>query len=124
MAGNQLYDSAAVFLNKISLAEIEEISIKEASGAHAIITMAKGFAGISPGAQITNVTMKCAIPRAGKEFDFRTSLQGNLEVELVFFAHSKTMSTKGFLTETDESYSASNPSAVSATFLGRPIEEV
>lgn len=123
MAGNQIYDSAAVFCNKVFLAEIETIEVDEASGVHPIITMGKGFAGISPGAQQITVQLKGAIPRAGLEFDFRSALQNNTEIELVWFAHSKTMSSKGYLTQSKQSYSASNPSSIDATFIGRPVDE-
>lgn len=123
MAGNQLYEQAAIFLDKNSLAEVESFDVTHVSGASNIVTMVKGFAGISPGAKMTQITGKSAIPRAGLEYDAIDKLQNDTEVEVVYFRAGKKVSCKGFITECKEQYSASNPSAFDFTFVGVPVKE-
>lgn len=118
-----LYDSAAIFLDSNSLAELESFDVTHVSGASNIVTMVKGLSGISPGAKMTQVTGKSAIPRAGIEYAYIEKLQGDIEVELVYFRGGKKVACKGYITECKETFSASAPSTFDFTFVGKPAKE-
>lgn len=120
---NQLYENAgALFLNQNALAEIESFDVDHDAKNSEIIT-AKGFAGISPGAATTKMTIKSAIPRSGIEFAYIQKLLDNDEVEVVYFRGGKKVKCKGYLMTAKESLSMANPASFEATFVGIPVEE-
>jgi hypothetical protein len=51
------------------LAEEQSITIDRTTNSQAVSTVAKGYAGESPGAAMTEVTVESALPAGGFEFD-------------------------------------------------------
>ncbi len=99
MAGPKLqkYARGTVFFNGAPLVECTEIEVTENTGAHDVETMAKGWAGESPGVQSCDITFGSVIPVSGREQNYRKILQNGDEVELVIGAAAETVVYKGFL---------------------------
>lgn len=101
MAGFQDYSTGAVYINGQLLAEAASISISRKTGAIANNTLAKGFAGMSPGVRMMEVKVTSAVPRVGLEYDPGAVMNGLVPVEFAAYVGSKTITTKGYVTEDD-----------------------
>ena len=123
MASLQTYEKGALFADGQLLAEVINFSVSIDSKAQEINTMQKGFAGMSPGSEMTQIEVTSAIPRAGVEYESLAKLQGLKVVEMVLFAGAKKSSTKGYITNVQMQFGADRASEVSFTFKGSPIEQ-
>ena len=121
MATDQ-YAVGYVFVDGQLLVEELSVDLEFDTGNQIIITQYKGFAGVSPGAKQTKATIKSAIPKSGLEVDLYGIAAENTPVELVVFAGGKKRTSKGFIMNVKESFSADNPSSVDFEFNGDPLE--
>ena len=81
MAGNlSLYALIFVGIEGTLLAEEHQVTMHRNAGATRVITTAKGFAGMSPGAPVIELDVMNAIPQAGFEFDMGKKIAGLLPV--------------------------------------------
>lgn len=101
MANNQLYTTAAVYLNDELLFEAMKVSVKVNGNHVPIKTLAKGFAGVSKGATIIEITVSSAVPQVGFEAEVSPYIINVEEVKLTLFMASSTMTIKGFIMSTD-----------------------
>lgn len=70
MAGNfQTYTILACAINGALLTEEAKLSMKRANGGKIIETVARGLAGVSPGAPMCTGSISNMVPVAGIEFD-------------------------------------------------------
>jgi hypothetical protein len=69
MANAQLYTILLSVVGGNLLAEEQEIDWSRTSNAQTVDTVAKGFAGVSPGAPMLEVDIINAMPQGGFEFD-------------------------------------------------------
>lgn len=110
-----------MFVDGILLSESTTVSVESDPQLQPIFTQQKGFAGVSPGAEQTKISVDSAVPRAGFEVDYLKRAQGVSVVELTFFAHSQKNTTRGFITSVKQSYGVSQAASVSFEFLGEPL---
>lgn len=82
MPGSGLYDLLFVRVNGELLAENLEVDVTLESDIARVLTIAKGFAGITPGSPVVMIKFKQAVPISGMEFDFFNSLLNSIPVEL------------------------------------------
>lgn len=116
MSDLQLYSKVAVYYNNQQLAEETNVTIKRVSGAQVVKTVAKGFAGMSPGSPMVEITIKNGIPAAGFEVGTIGADISQLKVvEFSFFAASKTLTVKGFVTEDNTVHNVDSPSELDIT---------
>ena len=101
MANQQLYTTAAVYLNDNLLSEAMNVSIKMNGAQQDIKTMAKGFAGVSKGAVMTEISVSNAIPQDGFEADVIPYIINVQDVKLTIVLGSSVMSIKGYIGSTD-----------------------
>ena len=123
MSALQTYSEGAIFLNGILIAEAINIEGEHVTNNKEIITITKGFSGVSPGAQMFRATIGAAIPRAGTDVDYTSIFQGITIVELVIYARSKKLKSKGYIMGARETYGADRAAEQSLTYVGTPIEE-
>jgi hypothetical protein len=99
MAGSlQLYTLLFGAVNGTLLAEEQQIDVTRSANAQIVNTVAKGFAGVSPGAAMTEVDVKNAIPAGGFEIDFGQNIAGLIPVDVqVRGPGGKTLSGKAFV---------------------------
>lgn len=119
----QHYSSAAIFVDGSLLSEASEVNIETNPALVEIMTMQKGFAGVSPGAEKTSISVTSAVPRVGFELDYLDKCQGVKVVEVTVFAHGKKTTCKGFLSNVKQTYGVNKEATVSFDFIGQPVEE-
>lgn len=69
MANTQLYSLLFVVANGTLLAEEQEVDVSRTANAQNVDTVAKGFAGLSPGAPMVEIDVTNAMPQGGFEMD-------------------------------------------------------
>jgi len=95
---NTTHYRANVYINGSLLTEESTCTVKRTDGGNTVKTVAKGFAGRSPGAPMTAITVKNAVPSADFEFN-PGAFMGNTEaIEVSVFAAGKTLTCTGFIT--------------------------
>ena len=120
MAGNlQLYAKASVYVDGSLLSEEASVTIKRTTGAQVVKTVAKGFAGVSPGAPMLTISVENAVPSADFELnpgDYMTNLD---VVEVTIFAAGNTLTSKGFILEDNFSHAAETQSKLTFEYTGQ-----
>jgi hypothetical protein len=111
----QLYSQCEVFANGSKLAEEASVTIDRRTNAQVVNTVAKGFAGESPGAAHIQIKVTNAVPAAAFEVNpgqFMGLKSGSAlqVVEFTFYAAGLTLTTKGFV-DTDNFAHAVNSEA-------------
>lgn len=115
----QLYTKATVYLNSGCLTEETDISMKRATGAQVVKTVAKGFAGVSPGAPMCDIQITNAVPAVDFEVDpgpFMLLLQ---PVELTIFAAGRTSTTKAFVMDDNFTHGVEQAAKLSMSLIGQ-----
>lgn len=97
MADPQVYAIFNILIAGSLLTEETEATVKRASKSNAVETVAKGYAGESPGAGSTDLSVTNAIPAADIEFDAGDYIDGLLPVEFTAVAFGKQATFKGFI---------------------------
>lgn len=118
MAESQLYSSAFVTIDSSILSEASSVSVSRKSGASNVLTLAKGFAGVSPGANMIEVKVTNAVPAVGFEIDFSKMIGNLVPVEIGIFAAGKQLISKGFITEDDLKKAVNGDATLDITFVG------
>lgn len=78
----QLYSLLYVVTNGTLLAEEQSVDMSRTSNAQTVLTVAKGFAGVSPGAAMIEVDVTNAIPSGGFEFDMGAKIAGLIPIDV------------------------------------------
>lgn len=97
--GAQLYSNASVYINGALLVEQVDVTVDRKSGAIVQLTQAKGFAGMSPGAAMMEVSFDNAVPATGMEYDPGDDMQNLRTVAITVFAGGASLTSTGFVTE-------------------------
>ena len=121
MATDQ-YAVGYVFVDGQLLAEELNVDIDFQTGNQIVVTQYKGFAGVSPGASRTMITVKNAIPKAGLEYNAYDAAKNHTPVEFVVFAAGNKRTSTGFIMNVKESFGVDTPSAIDFEFEGDPLE--
>lgn len=122
MSSLQIYERGALFAGGALLVESQSISVDVDPGLNEIKTMQRGFAGVSPGSEMTKIDVSEALPRAGVDYDALSAIQGVEIVEMVLFAAAKKWKCKGFINSLKMSLGADKAAEYSFTFIGGPLE--
>lgn len=119
MADLQLYTKAVVYMNGGLLSEESEISVKRSTNAQVVETVAKGFAGLSPGAARAEIDITNAVPSADFELNpgqFMLQLQ---VVEVTVFAAGRTFTSKSFVLSDNFTHAVNTSSKLSMNLIGQ-----
>jgi hypothetical protein len=123
-----LYSSVSVYITGVGLlTEEASVTMKRASNAQIVKTVAKGFAGVSRGAAMTTITVSSAVPVLGFEFDPSTYLKFNsvVQFQLVLgdpdHGASKQCTMNGFIIDDDISHAVDANSKLDFTFITGPV---
>lgn len=117
MADLQQYTKASVYIDSAQLTEESSVSVKHMSGAKEVNTVAKGLAGFSPGSPRIEIQVKNAVPAAGFEYVPFAKIRDLQVVEISIFAATKTLTTKGVITESNFSHAVDNESTLDFTAI-------
>lgn len=86
MSGSsQLYTLIFFVANGTLLAEEQQVDMRRTANAQRILTVAKGFAGLSPGAALLEIDVTNAIPSGGFELDMGEYIAslGTIDVQVL-----------------------------------------
>jgi len=95
----ELYTNAAVYIEGALLLQATSVSITRRTNAQTQLTMALGFAGMSPGAPILEITFSNAVPAAEMEYDAGDVMEALGTQAFTIFAGNRSLTTTGFVTE-------------------------
>lgn len=113
----QYVSRSNVFFNGQALEEFTSIDLALDTAQNKIVTVTKGFAGFSAGAQEVSIRVSSAVPLGGAEIDFWSIAFRNENCTLQVGFGSKDFMSTGRIMDVSFSISASSPSAVDFTFI-------
>jgi len=122
MASSQLYTRALVTINGKLLTEETSVTVKRDTKAQEVDTVAKGFAGFSPGAFVTTIDVESAVPSADFELNpgpFMLSLQ---VVEIGIITDGAQLICTGFIINDNFQHAVNSESKLSFSFVGVPAD--
>jgi hypothetical protein len=123
-ANVQKYALATVVVNGSTLTEESNVTVKRESGGNAVKTVSKGYAGRSPGAPMTMITVKNAVPSADFELDPGPFINQTEAVEISIFAAGRTMTLTGFIISDNFQHGVDSAAELEFEFEGGPGEWV
>lgn len=122
MSNVQVYTKATVLINGNLLTEESKATIKRESGGNAVKTVSKGYAGRSPGAPMTMITIENAVPSADFELNPGPFLNNTEELEVSVFAAGRTLTVVGFIISDNFEHGVETAAALTFEFEGGPSD--
>lgn len=109
MAANdpQLYTLIYVLADSALLSEEASVSLSRETGSQAAKTVAKGYAGETPGAPMVELQVSNMVPAAGIEFDAGDHMITMKPIEMGLLAFGKQLTFKGFIIQDSIKHAAS-----------------
>jgi len=124
MANVQRYSKAVVYVNGALLTEESNVTVKRESGGNSVKTVAKGYAGRSPGAPMTMITVKNAVPSLEFELNPGQYIIENESVEISIFAAQRTLTVEGFIIDDNFQHGVDSAAELEFNFEGGPSDWV
>lgn len=120
MSGNSvLYSLLFAGVENALVTECTSVEMKRMGGGQVQHTIAKRFAGISPGSSFCTMSLTMAVPAAGFEYDPGTAIDGYIPTELaVIGPGGQTAKSKGFILEDDIKHGVDQPVTHTISFIG------
>lgn len=118
MSGLQLYTLAYVLVDGAILTEEASVTVDRATNSQAVNTVAKGYAGESPGAANCQIQVSNAVPAADFEVNPGKYMKALKEVEIGVLAAGKVITVPGFIISDSFKHSVNNESMLDFTFRG------
>jgi len=120
MPALQLYSLLFVSVNGGLLTEEGSVDVTRTTGSQAVTTVAKGYAGESPGAQMCEISVTNAIPSADFEFNPGPFMAALNAVEIgVIGPGGKQLKAKGFIIQDTFTHAVNTESKLSFRFRGQ-----
>ena len=109
----QLYSNAFVTINGSLLTEEASVTVTKNSGLNPVMTVAKGFAGMSQGAATAEIDVDNAVPSADFEFNPDKFMRSGSTVEVGVIMAGRQTVFVGFITTATYSHSVNAESKLS-----------
>lgn len=93
----QLYTLVTCYVDGAMLAEEARVTIDRETNAQNVLTVAKGFSGLSPGAAMMMITVENAVPSADFELNPGARMKALQVTEFTFACAGNILTTKGFI---------------------------
>jgi hypothetical protein len=115
-----LYSQIYLFVNGVPLAENTTVETSLEADIQDVLTISKGWAGITPSPITRTVTANNVVPLSGVEFNFEQKMMDNEEVELMMQegGSGKKCVTRGYITNVPRSAGVGATTTISFTFKG------
>lgn len=115
-----IYDQLFMHVDGGLAAENTTIDTELVSDIQQVMTIAKGFAGVTPSPHTRTVSAESVIPISGFEFDYEKAFLETQEVTLTFSqgGSGKKVTTKGYFTNVSVSAGVGRTATVSFQFVG------
>lgn len=114
----KLYTLQYVSINGTLLTEQFESQIARSSNSQAVTTVARGYAGESPGAATVEIDVTNAVPADGFELDAGDNIEGLIPVDVGLIAAGKQLVVKAFIISDSFSHSVNAESKYSFKMRG------
>jgi hypothetical protein len=114
----QLYTVAYIYINGSLLAEEASLNVDRVTNSQEVLTVAKGYAGESPGAAMTQVSVDNAVPSADFEFNPGNFMGAMQPVEITVFAANNKLTFTGFIISDNFSHAVNSASKLSFSARG------
>ncbi len=118
MANVQLYTLAYCTADGKLLTEEASITVNRATNSQAVNTVAKGYAGESPGAATIEIQVTNAVPAADFELNAGPFMKALQAVEMGVICAGKQLVAKGFIISDSFKHSVNSESNYDFTFRG------
>lgn len=115
-----LYDQVFLKVDGGLAAENTTIDTEIVSDIQQVMSIPKGFAGVTPSPHTRTVTAESVVPVSGFEFDYEAAFLNSQEVELTLQlgGSGKETVTKGYFTNVSVSAGVGRTATVSFQFVG------
>ena len=113
------YANAYLTLNSTLVSEATSVTVRRMSGSSDVVTMAKGYAGESPGAKRLEIDVESAVPTADFEIDPGKYMKYDESVEIGIIIAGRQLKTRGYILEDSIRYAANAEAALSFKFRGK-----
>lgn len=118
MANVQLYTLAYCTADGKLLTEEASLTVNRATNSQAVNTVAKGYAGESPGAPTVEIQVTNAVPAADFELNAGPFMKSLKAVEMGVIVAGKQLVAKGFIISDSFKHSVNSESNYDFTFRG------
>jgi hypothetical protein len=118
MANVQLYTLAYCTADGKLLTEEASLTVNRATNSQAVNTVAKGYAGESPGAPTVEIQVTNAVPAADFELNAGPFMKALKSVEMGVIVAGKQLVAKGFIISDSFKHSVNSESNYDFTFRG------
>ncbi len=121
----EIYTLAIVLLDGSLLTEESSVTIDRDGRMQPVDTVAKGFAGMSPGAPIIRIDIENGVP--ARDFEVNPGRYfinpGDIQiVELTVFAANRRLTTKGFILKDNFRHAVNAEARLAFNFIGEPAD--
>lgn len=106
----QLYTLANIYVNGQLLSEESQLVVDHMTNSQIVETVAKAYAGESPGAPRVELSVTNAVPSTDFEFDPTPFMKDLLEVKFDVFYASNVLTFRGFIISSNFSHAVNTPS--------------
>lgn len=118
MANVQIYSLMYCLVEGALLTEEASINAVRETGSQAVLTVAKGYAGESPGAATIEIDVTNAVPAADFEYDAGQHMKTLTAVEIGLLMAGKQLTAKGFIIRDSFKHSVNSESQYDFKFRG------
>lgn len=120
--GLQVYDTIYAFLDGLFLQEVTEEDISLEGDNQRILTLGKGFAGMSPSPKVLVVSLTSMMPPTGSEFDaWKAFMETTIhELKLLRGASGQVLISQGFIETPKATAGVGKATSESCVFVGAP----
>ena len=119
MANVQIYSLLYCLVNGKLLTEEASVTLSRATGSQSVMTVAKGYAGESPGAETVEIDITNAVPAADFEYDAGAVMESLQAVEIGLAGPGgKVLTAKGFIISDSLKHSVNSESTYDFKFRG------
>lgn len=114
----KLYSDIPIYIDGALATEHNKVQIERDAGNQEIVTVARGYAGVSPGAMTMRVTVTQAVPAAGFENNLGRKMAARETVEFTAFVAGQKLTQKMYVMSDSISGGANEKSDMSFTLHG------
>lgn len=114
-----LYANAYLGINGTIVVQETTLSVAKKAGMNPVFTTALGFAGMSQGAPIMEVSFESAVPSADFEFNPDRYMLLGEEVDVSILMAGRQTNTKGFITEATYTHGVNQEAKLSMSIICR-----
>lgn len=122
MANLQQYTQGIPYVDGAALTEATSVRVRRATNSQPVNTIAKGYAGESPGAGMIEIDVENAVPSLAFELNPGKFMKNLATCEFTLFAGNATLTVKGFIVEDSFQAGVNAASGLSFTFRA-PFED-